>query len=60
MEASNGRIIIKRSQLGSLPDFAGTLLHEVAHARSGLGDVSRDFESVLTEFLGRAASCALG
>lgn len=59
-EASTGRIIIKRSQLRSLADFAGTLLHEIAHARSGFGDVTRDFELVLTEFLGRTASRALG
>ena len=33
-EASRS-IIILRKQLGSLPDFAGTLLHEVAHAKTG-------------------------
>jgi hypothetical protein len=58
-EASAGHIIIKRSQLSSLAEFAGTLLHEIAHAKSGFGDVSRDFESVLTDFLGRAAEQAI-
>jgi len=58
-EPSTGRIIIKRSQLCSVADFAGTLLHEIAHAKSGFGDVSRDFELVLTEFLGRTAGRAL-
>jgi len=58
-EASTGRIIIKRSQLRSVADFAGTLLHEIAHAKSGFGDVNREFELVLTEFLGRTASRAL-
>jgi len=58
-ESSTGRIIVKRSQLSSLPDFAGTLLHEIAHAKSGLGDVNRDFELVLTDFLGQAAARAL-
>jgi hypothetical protein len=58
-EASTGRIIVKRSQLSCLAAFAGTLLHEIAHAKSGLGDVNRDFELVLTDFLGQAATRAL-
>ncbi len=52
-------IVIRRDQLGSLTDFAGTLLHEVAHARSAFGDVNRDFENALTRFLGAAAAAAL-
>lgn len=58
-EGTAGRIIIKRSQLSSLTAFAGTLLHEIAHARSGFGDVNRDFELVLTDFLGQTAARAL-
>ncbi len=58
-EASTGRIIVKRSQLSSVAAFAGTLLHEMAHAKSGLGDVNRDFELILTDFLGRTATHAL-
>ncbi|HVB39385.1 MAG TPA: hypothetical protein VNE83_00690, partial [Terriglobales bacterium] len=57
-EAQTGRIIIKRSQLSSVAAFAGTLLHEIAHARSGCSDVNREFELMLTEFLGLAASRA--
>lgn len=34
-EASSGRIIVKRSQLANPSEFAGTLAHELAHARSG-------------------------
>lgn len=57
-DEASGSIIILRKQLGSLPDFAGTLLHEIAHAKTGYVDVSRDFESALTEILGQlAASC---
>ena len=52
-------IIIKRSELGALSDFAGTLLHEIAHARTGYGDVSREFESELTEMLGTVAGLEL-
>ena len=45
-------IIIKRSQLNDLKSYAGTLLHEAAHASSGFSDVSRGFELELTKFLG--------
>src|SRR5262249_42652398 len=52
-ESASGSIIILRSQLKSLRSFAGTLLHELAHARSGHDDVTRAFESELTDMLGR-------
>ena len=52
-------IIIKRSQLSDLKSFAGTLLHEIAHATSGFHDVDRDFEVVLTDFLGKTGFDAL-
>ncbi|MGH2506937.1 MAG: ATP-binding protein [Terriglobia bacterium] len=58
-EAENGRIIIKRSELRSLQSFAGTLLHELVHARTGYGDVSRDFETALTTLLGSILTIAL-
>lgn len=51
-EESTGRIIIKRDQLRSLKDYAGTLLHEVAHVKSGASDISRDFEQQLTSQIG--------
>ena len=58
-DPSSGSIIIKRTQLGSLSTFAGTLLHEIAHARTGYGDVSREFENELTEMLGTVAGVQL-
>jgi hypothetical protein len=51
-DAENGRIIIKRSELSSLASFAGTLLHEMTHAKTGFSDVTRDFEGALTEVIG--------
>jgi len=39
--------------------FGGTLLHELAHARSGAGDVTREFELALTEVMGRMATKVL-
>ena len=58
-QGSDGRIIIKRSQLKSIEDYAGTLLHEVAHAISGTSDVTREFEDELTRLLGIISSRAL-
>jgi hypothetical protein len=57
-EATNS-IIILRKQLASVEEFAGTLLHEIAHAKTGYADVSRDFENALTEMLGRVAASQL-
>lgn len=54
-EATNS-IIILRDQLGNVQDFAGTLLHEIAHAKTGYVDVSRDFENALTDMLGQVAA----
>jgi hypothetical protein len=39
-----------------LKDYAGTLLHETAHAVSGSSDVSREFEMELTQLLGVISS----
>lgn len=56
-ESKEQRIVIKRTQLRDQPSFAGTLLHEVAHAISGAPDCNEDFESELTRLLG-LVSCA--
>ena len=48
-DPANGWIIIKRSALQRLDDYAGILLHEALHAKYALADVSRDFEHYLTE-----------
>lgn len=58
-EADRGRIIIKRSTLRSIKSYAGILLHEAAHALSGADDVSREFESELTNIVGGISSKAL-
>lgn len=54
------RVIIRRDQLASRTQFAGTLLHELAHAQSGEPDNSLEFEDTLTVLLGRVAHTALG
>ena len=52
-------VIVKRTQLRLLSTFAGTLLHECAHAVSGATDCTRFFENVLTDYLGRVSVNAL-
>lgn len=51
-EPAEGWIIVKRSQLQSLADFAGTVLHELSHALRGAPDMSLEFEQQLTRELG--------
>ncbi|TMK99478.1 MAG: sensor histidine kinase [Actinobacteria bacterium] len=51
-------IVIARRQLQSFADYAGTLLHEAAHSLTGTIDATRDFECVLTEYLGQVAAAA--
>ncbi len=58
-EETSRRVIIKRSELRSLEDYAAVLLHEIAHAISGASDVSREFEHQLTILLGKVASNVL-
>jgi len=52
-------IVIKRDQLKSVKAFAGTVLHEIAHAKTGFDDVTREFEGALTDLLGVVAKAAV-
>lgn len=54
-----GAIVIHRRQLASTEGFAGTLLHELAHAWTNLPDLSTAFEQALTSFLGKIAIKAI-
>ena len=58
-DGQTNSIVIRRDQLASLPDFAGTLLHELVHAQTGYDDVTRDFEGALTIIIGKTAAAAL-
>lgn len=58
-EEADGRIIVKRTQLQSVAAFAGTVLHEVAHALSHAPDVSLEFEQGLTDEVGGLAARSL-
>lgn len=52
-------IVIKRSELATPQLYAGILLHEVAHAMTGTVDCTRDFENVLSTYLGKVAIAAI-
>lgn len=43
-----------------MQSFAATLLHEITHAKSGFTDVSREFETALTEVIGILSTVCLG
>ena len=52
-------IVIKRDMLKSRLAYAGTLLHEAGHALTGTLDATREFESILTGYLGKTSTAAL-
>lgn len=52
-------VVIKRDRLGDRMGFGATLLHEIAHAMSGALDATREFEMVLTHYLGATSTSAL-
>jgi hypothetical protein len=55
-DAREGVIVVKRSELASLHAYAGTLFHELVHAKTdGADDLSNEFIAGLTEMLGRIA-----
>jgi len=58
-DPSTRSIIILRKMLRSVKDYAGTLVHEAIHAKSGAGDVNRQFETELTTAIGQISEKAL-
>ena len=51
-DPSTASIVISREQLASKSGYSAVLLHELTHAKTGYSDVTRDFESSLTELIG--------
>lgn len=49
-------IVMHRGTLESLSAFSGILIHELIHAKTGLPDVNRDFETALTQMIGNVVS----
>ncbi|HKZ87119.1 MAG TPA: ATP-binding protein [Anaerolineae bacterium] len=58
-DSSIPAIVIKRSKLSSLLGYAATLLHELGHATTGTVDATREFEHVLTDYLGKTSIAAI-
>ena len=58
-DPSQGCIIILRRQLTDLATYAGTLLHETAHAIDGNSDATIRFEQDLTRYLGLTGKAAI-
>lgn len=46
-------IVLSRKTLKTITDYSGTLIHELIHAKTGQDDVTRAFESSLTETIGK-------
>ena len=57
-DPSTQSIIILRKMLKSIEDYAGTLIHEAIHAKSGAGDINRQFEIELTTAIGQISEKA--
>jgi hypothetical protein len=51
-DESANSIVISRKTLRSLQEYSGTLIHELIHAKTGYHDVTRAFETSLTETIG--------
>jgi hypothetical protein len=58
-EPGTSSIIILRKMLNSIKDYAGTLIHEAIHARSGHSDIGISFEHELTIAIGQVCGKAL-
>ena len=58
-DSSIQTIVIRRKKLKNLVGFAATLLHEIAHATTGTVDATREFESILTGYLGLTSVSAI-
>lgn len=52
-DSSSSAIVIWRDQLRSVPALAGVLIHEMVHAKTGFSDVTRGFETALTDVIGQ-------
>lgn len=46
-------IVLLRKTLKTISDYSGTLIHELIHAKTGFDDVTRAFETSLTETIGQ-------
>lgn len=58
-DPTNRQVVIRRDQLATIAQYAGSLLHEITHITSGTQDVSMAFEDALTGAVGVVAAHSL-
>lgn len=51
-DGQTSSVVISRKTLESINEYAGTLIHELIHAKTGEDDVTRAFETSLTKTIG--------
>jgi hypothetical protein len=51
-DGQTNSIVLSRKTLETINEYAGTLIHELIHAKTGEDDVTRAFESSLTKTIG--------
>ncbi|MCB9233459.1 MAG: ATP-binding protein [Bacteroidia bacterium] len=51
-DENSSSIVLSRKTLKSIEEFSGILIHELIHAKTGLDDVTRAFETELTKTIG--------
>ncbi|WP_232611523.1 ATP-binding protein [Photobacterium phosphoreum] len=52
-DSSSSSIVLSRKTLTSFAEYSGVLIHELIHAKTGFQDVTRDFETSLTNQIGK-------
>jgi hypothetical protein len=52
-DSSSSSVVLSRKTLASFAEYSGVLIHELIHAKTGFQDVTRDFESSLTNQIGK-------
>lgn len=58
-DGSTNSVVLSRKTLKSISEYSGTLIHELIHAKTGEHDVTRAFETSLTEAIGRLCKILL-
>ena len=51
-DGQTNSVVLSRKTLETINDYAGTLIHELIHAKTGEDDVTRAFETSLTQTIG--------
>ena len=51
-DGQTNSIVLSRKTLETINEYAGTLIHELIHAKTGEDDVTRAFETSLTKTIG--------